>query len=165
MTNTVQVDPRGWVPTASSIPFFRSQGYGDAFAAMALNHMLDVKDAIDSLRFVAIPMSNDPSVGGTGKVERPQRLIAKALTKPSTKRGTSGGKKDIFVPILDTSKSGDASDDEEPDIVNYDFNCSIKELPRRSSENALSEMGSKVKLFDGSMQESATIYTHPPPTM
>lgn len=165
MTNTVQVDPRGWVPAASSVPFLRSQGYGDAFAAMALNQMLDVKDAIDSSRFV--PMSNDPSLGG--KMGSSQQLISKALAKPRNKRGTSAGKKDsIFMPTLDVSPSGDASDDEEqPDIVHYDFNYSLRELPRRTSEDALSEVGSTSmsRSKRTAAQGTPTIYTHPPPTI
>ncbi|KAL3804326.1 hypothetical protein HJC23_011254 [Cyclotella cryptica] len=170
MTNTVQVDPRGWVPAVSSIPFFRNQGYGDAFAVMALNQMLDVKDAIDSFRFVAVPMSNDPSSGGTGKVEHPKRLISKALAKPGAKRGISGGnqpggKEYIFTPILDASPSVDASDDEEPDIVNYDFQYSGKEMPRRASGDGLMEVVSPAKLSDGSAQGPPTIFSHPPPTI
>jgi hypothetical protein len=166
MTNTVQVDPRGWVPALSHTPFFKSQGYGDAFAAMALNMILDVKDAIDTNRFVAVPMSNDISLGG--KMGSSKRLISKALSKPSTKRGTSGGKKEfLFMPILDASPSGDGSDDDEPpDIVNYDFNYSLRELPRRTSEASLSDKGS-IKQSDGSTQTQVTptIYNQPPPTM
>jgi hypothetical protein len=52
----VQIDPKGWVPSTSYIPFLRNQGYGDAFAIMALQQMLDVKEALNSVRFVAIPM-------------------------------------------------------------------------------------------------------------
>jgi hypothetical protein len=52
----VQIDPKGWVPSTSYIPFLRNQGYGDAFAIMALHQMLDVKEALNSVRFVAIPM-------------------------------------------------------------------------------------------------------------
>ena len=166
MTNTVQVDPRGWVRAFSSTPFFRSQGYGDAFAAMALNQMLDVKDAIDSSRFVAVPMSNDPSL--SGKMSSSKQLISKALARPKARRGASNGsrKDSILVPVLDVSPSGDASDDEEqPDIVNYDFNYSLTELPRRTSEVSLSELGSTDKISDKAASGTPTIYTHPPPTI
>ncbi|KAL7480707.1 hypothetical protein ACHAW6_006374 [Cyclotella cf. meneghiniana] len=170
ITNTVQVDPRGWVPAASSIPFFRNQGYGDAFAVMALNQMLDVKDAIDSFRFAAVPMSNDPSSGGTGKVDHPNQFISKALAKPGAKRGTSGGnqtggREHIFTPILGASPSADASDDEDQDIMNYDFQYSGKEMPRRVSDDGLAELVSPVQLSDGRTQSPPTIFSHPPPTI
>ena len=45
MSQTVQVDPKGWVPTRFS--FLRNQGYGDAFAIMALYQMLDVQEILD----------------------------------------------------------------------------------------------------------------------
>lgn len=161
MTNTVQVDPRGWVPALSHTPFFRSQGYGDAFAAMALNQILDVKDAIDSNRFVSV---NDTSLGG--KMSASKRLISKALAKPSAKRGaSSGSRSSIFMSALEVSPSGDGSDDDDPpDVVNYDFNYSLRELPRRASDDALSELGS-VRQIEGSTHDTPTIYTHPPPTM
>ena len=158
MTNTVQVDPRGWVPAASNIPFFRSQGYGDAFAAMALNQMLDVKDSIDCTRFVVVPMSNE----GYSK-----QIISKALAKPKSKRGSSSGSKKntLYVPTLDISPSGDAADasvdEEQQDIVNYDFNFSCRELTRRASDDVISDVGSS-KSDTG--QETPTIYSHPPPT-
>lgn len=161
MTNTVQVDPRGWVPAASTIPFFPSQGYGDAFAAMALNYMLDVKDSIDVTRFAVVPMSN-------GNEGYSKQIISKALAKPKSKRVTSSGSKKttIYVPTLDVSPSGDAADasddEEQQDIVNYDFNYSSRELTRRASDDLTSDVGSSKS--DKSGQETPTIYSHPSPT-
>jgi len=77
-----QIDPKGWVPSTSSIPFFRNQGYGDAFAIMALHQMLDVKEALDTMRFVAVPMdgthntSFDELHSGRSGGKPPKRLLA-----------------------------------------------------------------------------------------
>ncbi len=54
MTATVQVDPKGWVPTAQW-SCLSNQAYGDAFSVYALLKLIDIRDAIDEDRFVAAP--------------------------------------------------------------------------------------------------------------
>ena len=101
LSQTVQVDPRGWVPT--KISFLRNQGYGDAFAIMALYQMLDVQEALDTSRFVAVPKSfADPSEKLQHGVQQ-KRLFTE---EPSAQLGMN---------------SGDISDDEELDEGNYEF--------------------------------------------
>ena len=81
----VQVDPRGWVPAASSLPFLQNQGYGDAFGIMALHQMLDVKEALDTARFVTVPTESSGGAHGVHasgvatkkRVEIPGRLLSK----------------------------------------------------------------------------------------
>ena len=79
LSHVVQVDPRGWVPTTSSIPFFRNQGYGDAFAIMALHQMLDVKETLDKIRFVSVPIDGTQSTTSGGSHR------GRSKTKRSTK--------------------------------------------------------------------------------
>ncbi|KAL3918794.1 MAG: hypothetical protein SGILL_004070 [Bacillariaceae sp.] len=72
LTSVVQVDPKGWVPTR---PFacLSKQTYADAFGISALLQTLDVRDAIESDRF--LDLSPDlhfqmPSIGESGNVVR-----------------------------------------------------------------------------------------------
>jgi hypothetical protein len=103
LSQTVQVDPRGWVPTRFS--FLRNQGYGDAFAIMALHQMLDVQEVLDASRFVAVPKSfADPSENLQHNGVQQRRLFHE---KPS-----------IAQFGMD---SGEISDDEELDEGNYEF--------------------------------------------
>ncbi|GMH77863.1 hypothetical protein TL16_g07565 [Triparma laevis f. inornata] len=53
LTHIVQVDPRGWVPTVSPKS---TQGYAEAFGVEALNHILDIRDILDSDRFVNVSL-------------------------------------------------------------------------------------------------------------
>lgn len=53
MTATVQLDPKGWVPTAQW-SCFSNQAYGDAFGINALLQLVDIQEAIDLDRFVAV---------------------------------------------------------------------------------------------------------------
>mmetsp|Transcript_18019 Transcript_18019/g.29533 ORF Transcript_18019/g.29533 Transcript_18019/m.29533 type:complete len:1072 (+) Transcript_18019:115-3330(+) len=120
MSQTVQVDPKGWVPTRFS--FLRNQGYGDAFAIMALYQMLDVQEMLDTSRFVAVPKSfADPSEKLHNGVQQ-KRLFNE---EPSAQLGMD---------------SGDISEDEEPDEGNYEFQHTdvvSESAPITSSEIAL----------------------------
>jgi len=53
MTAVAQVDPKGWIPV-TPLPLLCSQAYGDAFGFGALFQLLDIRDAIDQERFVAV---------------------------------------------------------------------------------------------------------------
>jgi Protein ENHANCED DISEASE RESISTANCE 2, C-terminal/START domain len=53
MTATVQVDPKGWVPTAQW-SCLSHQTFSDAFGINALLHLVDIRDEIDHDRFVAV---------------------------------------------------------------------------------------------------------------
>jgi len=161
LSHVVQIDPRGWVPTTSSLPFFRNQGYGDAFAVMALHQMLDVKEALDSTRFVAVLMdsvahhninqhSNNFRVGQEERRAKiPRRLFANGggkagcgipprglvrNTSGGPTRGRGGQQQQQYVPTLD--ESGYVTEDEEPDAADYDFKYSGREMfsePQRPS--------------------------------
>ncbi len=84
LSYVVQVDPRGWVPTTSSVPFFRNQGYGDAFAIMALHQMLDVKEKLNKIRFVSVPIDGSQSTA-SGRSH-----WGRSRTKQSTKHPDNG---------------------------------------------------------------------------
>lgn len=58
MTQTVQVDPKGWVST-TKLPFLGGQGYADAFSVSSLVHMLDIRDALNYDRFVVPNKASD----------------------------------------------------------------------------------------------------------
>jgi len=133
LSQVVQVDPRGWVPTTSCLPFFRSQGYGDAFAIMALHQMLDVREALDSLRFVAVPMDDTPNFGQVNRERDPKRgsRLARGTALRNEERTNAGDT--IYMPTLEVSDSIEVSDDDEPDEHNYDFKYSSTELPHRDS--------------------------------
>ena len=55
LTQIVQVDPRGWVPTSGGS---RVRGYAEAFGVEALNHILDIRDTLDNERFVNVGVDN-----------------------------------------------------------------------------------------------------------
>ncbi len=121
LSQVVQVEPRGWVPTRFS--FLRNQGYGDAFAVMALNQMLDVQEALDTRRFVAVQNSfSETSEKRQRGIER-KRLFE---DKPT-------------IDQLGTMDSGEISDEEEIEEGDYEFqqtdlvNCA----PITSTEIAL----------------------------
>eukprot|EP00571_Detonula_confervacea_P003365 CAMPEP_0172325374 /NCGR_PEP_ID=MMETSP1058-20130122/53837_1 /TAXON_ID=83371 /ORGANISM="Detonula confervacea, Strain CCMP 353" /LENGTH=1269 /DNA_ID=CAMNT_0013041897 /DNA_START=65 /DNA_END=3874 /DNA_ORIENTATION=- len=157
LSHVVQIDPRGWVPTTSSLPFLRNQGYGDAYAIMALHQMLDVKEALDSARFVAVPMDGTQNTAfgvgqGGRRAKLPRRLLANSNkdggvggsvqrvgirpmqnTSCGLTRGGSGGgqqQQQIYMPTLETSESGDGFEDD--DEADYDFR-----LPAGSSAREL----------------------------
>ncbi len=117
MSQTVQVDPKGWVPTRFS--FLRNQGYGDAFAIMALYQMLDVQEILDTSRFVAVP---------------------KSFTDPAEKLSNGVQQKRLFTEEPSAQlESGDISDDED-DEDNYEFQHTdvvSDSAPITSSEIAL----------------------------
>ncbi|KAL7472941.1 hypothetical protein ACHAXS_013321 [Conticribra weissflogii] len=147
LSQVVQVDPRGWVPTNSCLPFFRNQGYGDAFAIMALHQMLDVREALDTLRFVAVPMDDTQHFGPLKREREPKRSNRLSRGTALKNRQSSGGERtnagdSIYMPTLEVSESIDVSDDDEPDEHNYDFKYSSTELPHRDSygDNAQSDV-------------------------
>jgi hypothetical protein len=69
LTSVVQVGPRGWVPT-KPIPFLSNQTYTDAFGIAALLQMLDIRDAIETDRFLDVAPDltvPKPSLSSSGK--------------------------------------------------------------------------------------------------
>jgi hypothetical protein len=133
----VQIDPKGWVPSTSSIPFFRSQGYGDAFAIMALHQMLDVKETLDAIRFVAVPMDSthntsffEPHNGqrewkhptrllvngkaGSGDFHRANTRQVRNVAGGGVARGRAGNgqRQQPFLPKMEACFSGDASEED-----------------------------------------------------
>ena len=70
LTQIVQVNPRGWVPTSGGS---RVRGYAEAFGVEALNHILDIRDTLDNERFVNVgvesaahPQSPSPTPNNRG---------------------------------------------------------------------------------------------------
>ena len=120
LSQVVQVEPRGWVPTRFS--FLRNQGYGDAFAVMALNQMLDVQEALDTRRFVAVQNSFSETSKRQRGFER-KRLFE---DKPT-------------IDQLGTMDSGEISDDEEIEEGDYEFQQTdlVNSAPITSTEIAL----------------------------
>ncbi|KAL9191069.1 hypothetical protein ACHAXT_000775 [Thalassiosira profunda] len=172
VSHVVQIDPRGWVPTTSSVPFFRNQGYGDAFAIMALHQMLDVKEALDSMRFVAVPTDSQ----GTAMQQSLRKKASRVGTVPRSGRGlardTSGGSvrsQQLYMPSLDNRGSGELSDDEE--LSDYDYQYSSRELLFSADGYRQSSSSSAVRndsLNESSHMDGArasSISTVPPPTL
>jgi hypothetical protein len=58
MTATVQVDPKGWVPT-TPLSFLGNQAYADAFGVAALSQLVEIRDAIDHDRFIPVTLDNE----------------------------------------------------------------------------------------------------------
>jgi len=77
MTQIVQVDPRGWVPTMK-LPALAHQGYADAFSVSALLQMLDIRDALNYSRFT---VSDRVSVY---RATQTARNLTKTLTAEQT---------------------------------------------------------------------------------
>eukprot|EP00814_Leptocylindrus_danicus_P018772 CAMPEP_0116031236 /NCGR_PEP_ID=MMETSP0321-20121206/17383_1 /TAXON_ID=163516 /ORGANISM="Leptocylindrus danicus var. danicus, Strain B650" /LENGTH=1121 /DNA_ID=CAMNT_0003506301 /DNA_START=101 /DNA_END=3466 /DNA_ORIENTATION=- len=77
MTQIVQVDPRGWVPTMK-LPALAHQGYADAFSVSALLQMLDIRDALNYSRFM---VSDRVSVY---RATQTARNLTKTLTAEQT---------------------------------------------------------------------------------
>lgn len=132
LTSLVQVDPKGWVPTAPISPL-SNQSYADAFGVSALMQLLDVKDALDHDRFVPVSMDAGPLNKSSWKVPgieggKAQQRILRRLAKPDPKAaGQRGG--------LQGSPSMDYDDDDEDDRINYDFAFSSREMPHDHSEH------------------------------
>ena len=61
LTQIVQVDPRGWVPTNGSR---HVKGYAEAFGVEALNHILDIRDTLDNERFVNVGVDGGKELDG-----------------------------------------------------------------------------------------------------
>lgn len=158
LSHVVQVDPRGWVPSTSSIPFFRNQGYGDAFAIMALHQMLDVKETLDKIRFVSVPIDGAQSNASGGSHRGRSRLklstkrpdnrlivtgVGRGVSRATTKlershsdllaSGDTSGHREqnIFVPTLYRADSADITDDD----ADYDFRNEYPEPPLSTINN------------------------------
>jgi hypothetical protein len=127
------------------LPFLRSQGYGDAFAIMALHQMLDVKEALDSTRFVTVPIDGtQPGIGADFGQNRglrrmgakpegrimatPSRGLPSDASIGSARSVVDSRSNQLYAANLNRSVSEDASMDEEPDGAHYDFKYSETEL-------------------------------------
>jgi hypothetical protein len=112
MTATVQVDPKGWVPTRQ-LSFFSNHSYGDAFGIAALQQLVEIRDAIDQDRF--IPVSDDHDFQN------------KALSYDFQSLGNNEAA--VIRPSLSTD-TGDVTVND--DLVNYDFSYACHEsVPSR----------------------------------
>jgi hypothetical protein len=75
LTSVVQVDPKGWVPT-KPIVFLSNQTYADAFGIIALLQTLDIRDAIETDRFLNLSPDLQyqvPSSGKSGSLSTPSQ--------------------------------------------------------------------------------------------
>jgi len=129
MTATVQVDPKGWVPT-SKWSILSNQTYGDAFGVAALLQLVDIRDAIDQDRFVPVAVDDDPQ----STMYAPMHdLRAYDIVVDDT----------ITSPILGAhdlphALSGETADETlNEDRANYDFayacNESLRQMPDTAS--------------------------------
>lgn len=123
VTATVQVDPKGWVPTAQW-SCLSNQAYGDAFGITALLQLVDIRDAIDQDRFIAVAVDKDMrNVVDAATVDDFPPLHRRGLSPPSMARNAS----------MDT-----ADDTLNEDIVNYDFTYACNEsrcdIPETNTE-------------------------------
>ena len=174
LSHVVQIDPRGWVPSTSSLPFFRNQGYGDAFAIMALHQMLDVKEALDSARFVAVPMDNAQNTF-SGSTSKEVKRVQAGVPKPGKpRRSRSGGnrqRQQLYVPTLEVTGSCDIYDEEEPDSADYDFKYSGREMLSPTAMQSSSEAPKNVTTSvdsiksEAGMAPASSIGSIPPPMM
>jgi len=98
LTAVVQVDPRGWVPI-SPLPFVSMKCYGDAYGIAALNQLLDIRDAIDRDRFVAVALDIEP---------------------PTNHFHANNPNETDDIDMHNVSTTGD-------EYRNYDFNYSVRE--------------------------------------
>jgi len=110
VTAVTQVDPKGWVPIGR-IPFFPNQAYGDAFAVAVLSQIVEIRDAIDQDRFVAVSLDRDNN-GQDHFVRTYQTQSPLALARNQS------------------ADSDQADDPMVEDFVNYDFSYAGREAPR-----------------------------------
>ena len=113
LTAVVQVDPRGWVPN-KPVPLLANQGYGEVFAVSALLQLLDIRDAVDHDRFVAVASD----IHGPRPLPNPNDF---GLPSPGHNK-QSGSGRDLLL-----MRSASMETVEEDDPVNYDFTYSMRE--------------------------------------
>jgi hypothetical protein len=113
LTCVMQVDPRGWVPTAS-IPCLARQAYAEAFGVTALMQLLDYRDALEFDRFVPVSLDPHPIRHGRRKESIDLPMSMSLQEQIVEEKGTA----DIFELSL--------TDDEDADL-NYDYTYSARE--------------------------------------
>lgn len=123
MTATVQVDPRGWVPT-TKWSLLSNQAYGDAFAVAALLQLVDIRDAIDQDRFIPVPM-DDADV---------QSQTYESMDEMQELRNMAGSSQMGGIPHAFSTDTADETLHE--DQVNYDFSYACNESVRQLPETA-----------------------------
>lgn len=131
MTATVQVDPKGWVPTAQW-SCLSNQAYGDAFGITALLQLVDIRDAIDQDRFVPVAADNNEIL------HNPMMMHA-ATAEDFQPFDMSGGESSSYSPHgrITRELSTDTNDDiMNEDFVNYDFAYAGNESTRVVPETA-----------------------------
>ncbi|GAX20531.1 hypothetical protein FisN_3Hu620 [Fistulifera solaris] len=106
VTAFVQVDPRGWVPT-TPLPMLSWQSYAEAFGVAVLSQLVNIRDAIDTDRFV--PCARD----------EPAAMLS---FHPSSQHGIAQARSDDL----------DEGDEAHDDLQNYDFTFSTHEYPSAS---------------------------------
>ncbi len=152
LTQVVQVDPKGWIPTYPIFPF-TDQCYGEAFSVSALMQMLDVRDALDHDRFVSVSMgrktpawkdaatrfaSGRKNDFAHSSFTKDTELLQMNETPDSVRRPSSGSSSlgiDDFnsIPIVD-------SEDLEFDAFNhYDSRFSVSEIRPESPSHVNEE--------------------------
>lgn len=148
LTHMVQTDPKGWVPTWK-LSLMGNQGYADAFAVSSLMQLMDVRDALNSDRFVSAVSTGDDHPYRPQKDKALLRTISDSVhNMPFTR--------DDEDHQLSLSRSESSIFDEGNDAVNYDFSFCNKEVrsPRLSDDVAQPmtdrNMG-KNQSLDGSM--------------
>jgi hypothetical protein len=110
MTATVQLDPKGWVPTVR-LSCLSKQAYGDAFGINALLQLIDIREAIDQDRFVAI--STDNEVHSSIRSALAEDFPSFELNESPSRNGIARNQSN------DTTETNDETLHE--DFVNYDF--------------------------------------------
>lgn len=119
MTATVQVDPRGWVPT-TPYSCCSKQTYGDAFGISALLQLLDIRDAIDLDRFVEAT---------------PTTIIPKKRRQVSFNMDRI--RNSLHDGLVRNSSVDTADETLNEDVVNYDFSFAGNESTRSSNLGSL----------------------------
>ena len=113
MTATVQVDPKGWVPTAQW-SCLSNQAYGDAFSVYALLKLIDIRDAIDEDRFVAAPADHPVKLSS----QRESLVTTKNILNAAAASGMAETSSPSTVGIGQTNAIDDTLHD---DYMDYDF--------------------------------------------
>jgi Protein ENHANCED DISEASE RESISTANCE 2, C-terminal/START domain len=113
LTAVVQVDPRGWVPI-SPFPSVSFRSYGDAFGVSALLQLLDIRDAIDRDRFLAVSLDVEPPTSYYSQLKINDLPVSEeeelSLKASSTRRASGDGERnyDFSYAARESSKVHDS---------------------------------------------------------
>jgi hypothetical protein len=127
VTHVVQVDPRWNIPNIPQ-PCFAYDGYTEAFAASVLSLVLDIRDALDLERFVAVPLDGSKPPAYKEAIARFRKSVTVSDLYSSPRKDPSY----IYHVRSDEDDDDDEIIEDQDDDNHYDHRFSILEVRGRA---------------------------------